>query len=265
MKNQGMEELPMRAVTIFLFCLALFGTAPALQAQEWALKTPKEVLEANIKATGGAEAWAKVKTMRLEGTMEMDSPMGGGKQQGPFVVHVKLPGYSHRELTMETPMGEVKSTMVLTPEKAWAASSTGMRRTLPARDWLDLDAANEELVLLGNDAYALTNLETDIADTGPIYVVTVEHDGKTYKRHYDQISLMLVAAERPSMQGGKEWIYYSEYREVEGLKVAHAWTSQGRVVIQQGGSGPSEHTIEIQNTLEKIAFNVPVEDALFSE
>lgn len=255
----------MRTVIITLLSLVALGMVSVVRAQDWALKTPEEVLEANVKATGGAEAWAKVKTMRLEGTIEMDSPMGGGKQQGPFVFRVKLPGYSHRELTMETPMGEVKSTMVVTPEKAWAASSTGMRRALPARDWFDLDAANEELALLTNDAYALTNLETDIADTGPIYVVTVEHDGKTYQRHYDQISLMLVAAERPSLQGGKEWIYYSDYREVEGLKVAHAWTSQGRVVIQQGGGGPSERTIEIQNTLEKIAFNVPVEDALFSE
>ncbi len=255
----------MRTVTITLFGLALLGTAPVLQAQDWVLKTPEAVLEANVKATGGAEAWNKIKTLRLEGAMEMDSPMGGEAGKGSFVVHVKHPGYSHREMTMESPMGEMKSTVVVTPEKSWMESSMGGRRDLPERDWMDLDAAKEELAILENDAYALTNLETDIVDTGPIYMVTVEHNGKTYKRHYDQLSLMLLAAERPSSRGGKEWVYYGDYREVDGLKVPHTWTSQGRIVMQQGGGGPSERTIEIRSMLEKIAFNVPVKDALFSE
>ena len=255
----------MRAVTITLFCLALLGMAPALQAQDSALKTAEEVLEANVKATGGAEAWNKIKTLRQEGTMEMDSPMGDGTMKGPFVVHVKHPGYSHREMTMETPMGEMKSTIVVTPEKSWRDSSMGGRRDLPERDWMDLDAAKEELAILENDAYALTNLETDIVDTGPIYMVTLEHNGKTYQRHYDQTSLMLLAAERPSSRGGKEWVYYGDYREVDGLKVPHTWTSQARVRIQGGGSGSSDQTIEIHSTLEKIAFNVPVQDDLFRE
>ena len=255
----------MRTVTITLFCLALLGTAPALQAQDWVLKTAEEVLEANVKATGGAEAWNKIKTLRLEGAMEMDSPMGDGTMKGSFVVQVKHPGYSHFESILDSPMGEMKSTIIVTPEKSWRDSSMGGRRDLPERDWMDLDAAKEELAILENDAYALTNLETDIIDTGPIYIVTLEHNGKTYKRHYDQISLMLLAAERPSSRGVKEWVHYGDYREVDGLKVPHMWTSQGRVRIQGGGGGPSDQTIEIRSTLEKIAFNVPVKDALFKE
>ena len=255
----------MRAVTTTLFCLALLATTSTLQAQNWTLKTAKEVLEANVEATGGADAWSTIKTIRLEGTMEMDSPMGGGgTRKGPFIVHVKLPGYSHRESTMETQRGEMKSTLVMTPEKSWAESSMGGRRDLPDQDWMDLESAKQELALLNNDAYTLAGLETDIADTGPIYIVSVEHNGKMYKRHYDQISLMLLAAERPSLRGGKEWIHYGDYKDVDGLKVAHTWASQGRIVTQ-GGGGSTERTIEIRNTLEKIAFNVPVKDALFSE
>ena len=66
----------MRVVTITLFCLALLGTAPALQAQDWVLKTPEAVLEANVKATGGAEAWNKIKTVRREGALEVDFIQG---------------------------------------------------------------------------------------------------------------------------------------------------------------------------------------------
>ena len=166
----------MRAVTTTLFCLALLATTSTLQAQNWTLKTAKEVLEANVEATGGTDAWNTIKTIRLEGTMEMDSPMGGGgTQKGPFIVHVKLPGYSHRESTMETQMGEMKSTLVMTPEKSWAESSMGGRRDLPDQDWMDLESAKQELALLNNDAYTLAGLETDIADTGPIYIVSVEH------------------------------------------------------------------------------------------
>ncbi len=255
----------MRTVTITLFCLALLGTAPALQAQDWVLKTSEDVFEANVKATGGAETWNKIKTVRREGALEMDSPMGDGTMKGSFVVQVQHPGYSHFESILDSPMGEMKSTIVVTPEKSWMESSMAGRRDLPERDWMDLDVANEELAILENDAYALTKLETEIADTGPIYIVTLEHNGKTYKRHYDQISLMLLAAERPSSRGVKEWVHYGDYREVEGLKVPHTWTSQGRVRIQGGGSGSSDQTIEIRNTLEKIAFNVSVKDALFKE
>jgi len=265
MKNQSTEEKPMRTVTITLFCLALLGTAPALQAQDWVLKTAEEVLEANVKATGGADAWNKIKTLRREGALEMDSPMGDGTMKGSFVMQVKHPGYSHFESILDSPMGEMKSTIVVTPEKSWRESSMRGRSDLPERDWMDLDVAKEELAILENDAYALTKLETEIADTGPIYIVTLEHNGKTYKRHYDQISLMLLAAERPSVRGVKEWVHYGDYREVEGLKVPHTWTSQARVRIQGGGSGSSDQTIEIRNTLEKIAFNVPVKDALFKE
>ncbi len=255
----------MRVVTIMLFCLALLGTAPALQAQDWVLKTPEAVLEANVKATGGAEAWNKIKTVRREGALEVDLPMGDEPAKGSFVLNVKHPGYSHFESILDGPMGEMKSTIVVTPEKSWRDSSMGGRRDLPERDWMDLDAAKAELAILENDASTLTKLETEIADTGPIYIVTVEHNGKTYKRHYDQISLMLLAAERPSSRGGKEWVYYDDYREVDGLKVPHRWTSQARVRVQGGGSGGADQTIEIRNTLENIAFNVPVKDALFKE
>lgn len=250
-----------RPYIVLAFLLAM---APALHAQDWALKTPEAVLEANIKATGGAAAWEAVKTLRLEGTMEMDSPMGGVRK-GTFAVQVRLPGYSHRAVTMDSPMGEMTSTIITTPDAAWATSNRGGRRTLPDRDWIDLDAAKEELALLANDAYTLTALETEIGEAGPMYVVTVAHGGTTYRRHYDQISLMLLAAERPSVQGGKEWIYYDDYREVDGLTMAHGWTSQAHLVMQRGGGSAEEHTVETRSTLATVTVNPPVQVDLFKE
>ncbi len=253
----------MRAFTIMMLGLMMLATAPVLQAQEWVLKTSKDVLEANIEATGGVEAWAGVKTMKIEANVEFDSPMGG-TNKGTYIEHIKLPGYSHRESTITGAMGQQAQTLITTPEKSWAATAMG-RRDIARRNWISLDAPKEEIALLADEAYKLAALETEIADTGPIYVVAVEHGGKTYKRHYDQISQMLLAAERPSAQGGKEWVYYSDYREVDGLKVPHSVRSEGRLMMQRGGGSPEEYTIEVRSTIEKIAFNVPVSDDLFSE
>ena len=252
----------MRVIRITMFGFILFAAVPVLQAQGWVLKTSEAVLEANIKAAGGADAWAEINTMRIDAAMEFESPMGGTRT-GTFVEHIKLPGYSYRESTLDGPMGQQNSTLVTTPEKSWAASPMG-RRDLPRNNWVTLAASKEEIALLADDAYRLATLETDIADTGPIYIVSVEREGKTYKRHYDQISLMLLAAERPAAQGGKEWVYYSDYREVDGLKVPHSLRSEGQLVVQRGGSS-EEHTIEVKTTVEKVTFNVPVDDALFSE
>ena len=254
----------MRTVMIMMVGLVLLSTAPALQAQAWALKTPEAVLEANVEATGGAEAWANVKTIRREGTLAFDSPMGGGTREGTFVEHIKLPGYSHRESSIDGPMGQQNSVRVTTPEKSWVASDQG-RRDFPRPNWVTLASAKQELALLNDDAYQLTALKTDIGDKGPMYVVSVEYEGKTYLRHYDQISLMLLAAETPNAEGGKEWVLYGDYREVDGLKIPHTWTVQGLIVMQRGGGAPEERTIEVKSTLEKIAFNAPVKDTLFSE
>ena len=61
-----------------------------------------------------------------------------------------------------------------------------------------------------------------------MYIVSVEHEGTTYLRHYDQISLMLLAAESPA----PEWL------TKQSLKVPHSWTVQGRIVMQRGGGSP---------------------------
>ena len=185
-------------------------------------------------------------------------------QPGKETKRIKLPGYSHRASNIDGPMGTQASIIVTTPEKAWYASPRGTRER-PRIDWVTLASVKEEVALLAAAAYRLAALETEVADTGPVYVVTVEHDGNTYKRRYDQNSLMLLAAERPGERGGKEWVYYSDYREVDGLKVPHSLRSEGRLVMRSGGGNPEEHTIEIKSILDKVAFNVPVKDELFSE
>ena len=101
----------MRVITLTVLGFVLLAAAPVLQAQDWVLKTAEAVLEANIKATGGADAWAKIKTMRIDGAVEFESPMGGTRT-GSFVEHVKLPGYSHRESSIEGPMGQQTQTYI---------------------------------------------------------------------------------------------------------------------------------------------------------
>ena len=49
------------------------------------------------------------------------------------------------------------------------------------------------------------------------------------------------------------------------MPLRYAVRSEGRLVMQRGGGSPEEHTIEVRSTIEKVAFNVPLKESLFSE
>ena len=223
--------------------------------------TAREVLNANLEATGGASNWAEIGTITSTGSRELDMPMGA--RESTFIKYDLYPGYSRTEETIESPMGSMEQLIVSTPEGRWTNSMMG-RRELPANTWISNESAKEELFLLSDDRVELLDLETEIGDTGPEYVLSFRYEGETYQRKYNQFTLFLTAAEAPGNDGSKNWVTFDDYQEVDGFQIPHTWESVATITINRE-DGDNTSTITVVTHLESISFNDSLSDELFAE
>jgi len=223
--------------------------------------TAREVLNANLEATGGASNWAEIGTITSTGSRELDMPMGA--RESTFIKYDLYPGYSRTEETIESPMGSMEQLTISTPEGRWTTAMGG-RRELPASTWISTESAKYELLLLSDDRVELMDLETEIGDTGPEYVLSFKYEGETYQRKYNQFTLFLTAAEAPGNDGSKNWTTFDDYQEVDGLQIPHTWESVASITINRG-TGNNTSTITVVTHLESISFNDSLSDDLFAE
>jgi len=223
--------------------------------------TAREVLDANLEATGGASNWAEIGTVTTTGTRELDTPMGA--REATFTKYDLYPGYSRTEETIKSPMGSMEQLIVSTPEGRWTDTMRG-RRELPANPWISNESAKDELFLLSDDRVELMELETEIGDNGPEYVISFRFDGETYQRKYNQFTLFLEAAEAPGNDGTKNWTTFNDYKEVDGFQIPHTWESVASITINRG-DGDNTSTITVVTHLESISFNESLSEDLFSE
>lgn len=244
-----------KSIYLSLFLVVIFSSS--VDAQDF--NTAREVLEANVEATGGSDAWKAIKSSTLKGTRVLDTPMG--ERKADFTTYNRYPGYSRTDEVIHSPMGEMEQVMVSTPEGRWT-NAMGGTRELPARSWIVSESAKDELFLLSDDRVELGSLETEIDETGPVFVVSFTFEGESYKRKYNQFTLLLTAAEAPGNDGSKNWTSYDDYREIDGFHIPHAWNSVASITINRGG-GESTSTITVVTKLESIAFNDTLSDDLF--
>lgn len=223
--------------------------------------TAREVLEAHLEATGGATAWEEIGTVTTIGTRELDTPMGA--RDATFIKYDLYPGYSRTEETIESPMGSMEQLIVSTPDGRWSSSMRG-RRELPSKKWISTESAKEELFLLSDDRVELMELETEIGDNGPEYIVSFQYEGETYQRKYNQFTLFLEASESPGTDGKKSWTTFDDYKEVDGFQIPHTWESVASITINRG-DGDNTSTITVVTHLEGISFNESFTAELFEE
>ena len=76
-----------------LFLAVLLVAAPSLMAEDLTLD---QILEKNIEARGGADAWESVKSAKIEGTMVM-----GGAMEMPVTMTFKRPNMIHFQMEMQ--------------------------------------------------------------------------------------------------------------------------------------------------------------------
>lgn len=260
----------MRPIATLTLCL-LFLTSITLAQPASQLTTPEDVLEANIEATGGRGAWDRITTSRISGTQSVSSSMGSFDLTWETVT--KYPGYA-RTKSIPTMDASFASTTVVTPERSWFTSHTGEVKDFDTEYTLPFAGPLAEISILDNKDIRLVRLDTDDHEERPVYVVTIEVDGKALKRYYDQETHLLVAAQKPNMMNtSKDWVYYDDYREVEDVMIATSTFSKTKMQIvmesdddtpqDQLMNAPREEMMEMKTTLDKIEWNVELDESLF--
>jgi len=234
----------MRAfITTCVAALILLLMSPTVStAQD--LSTPKAIFEANIEATGGG-AWNDVTTMHTVMDMVLDMEMASMLMT--MESWIIKPDYMVTKIKMlegppGMPAGAGNSTIYITPEEGWVHGFQGRQEfsSLPAaqRDQLNIATyAKDELGLLERSGAVFTLLESREVSGSMAYVIEVEGEAVA-RRFYDHDSLLLVALETNSPMGGTMMSTISDYRSSNGVKVAHAITTDF------GGMGTQKMTVK---------------------
>jgi len=238
----------------------LLGLVSTTSSQARQVATAREVLAANLEATGGAEAWRDVHTIVRSGTRVLGTPMG--ERKSAFTDYLQYPGYQRTEESIDSPMEAMEQVIVSTPEARWITVRDGVRE-LPVRQWVASDWAKDEIYLLENEGVEFGPLETETDEKGASYVVSFTFNGETYRRKYDTDTLFLTASEAPGNDGKKAWQYFSDYRDVDGFQIPHRWDTSASITINQNGE-ESTSTITVATTLEDISFNDALTNDLFA-
>lgn len=175
--------------------------------------TPKVVLDNYIKAIGGADAVAKVKTLSVTGKAEVP-----GAPQPVVITFKRAEGKFMQDVTMEG-MGSLQK-QVINGDKGYA-SGQGQKKDLTEEELKDSKmelAPFAETLLLKSSDVTVEGIES--VDGKDAYVL---QNGNT-KYYYDVTTgLKTAEAQTMEMMGQKmtQMTYYSDYKAVKGVQVAH--------------------------------------------
>lgn len=193
------------------------------QAQD--LTTARDVLEANIEATGGRTAWEGITDMHIQQEMVMEM-----QQMGVIVIATESwlvePGFMYSTVSLQegppqVPAAALERRVYKTPEGGWVESANGRQdmSELSAAEQATMGraSAKNELDLLEKADSTLALLPDDEFDGTAAYVVqsTLE-DGTPLKFFYDKDSFLLIGQE-VATEMGQTQIQIGDYREVNGV------------------------------------------------
>jgi hypothetical protein len=105
------------AVTLMLFGACLFGAPSGARAQ-----TAEQIIAANIAASGGEEAIARIKNFGNTGRISVESPLFG-KLEGTLEA-VRVPGRGYYEHVV---LGPIQQNKGWDGTRGWEQSPTGLR------------------------------------------------------------------------------------------------------------------------------------------
>lgn len=182
--------------------------------------TLDEVLQRNLKALGGAEALAAIKSYRMQGEAEIQNvpPM-------PITVEWKRPN----KIRIETSAKDFRTTQGYDGKKAWIESTQARLledSNIPAKQRAQIvRAATETLVPLSEARARGFKLELLAEDEAlgkpPIRVRLTRSDGSQDLVTVDPVTYLESARETVTSVNGEEYetlTEFSNYREVQGVR-----------------------------------------------
>jgi outer membrane lipoprotein-sorting protein len=236
-------------------CIALFFLLPALLPTSASAQTVEEVIAKVIAARGGLHKMRAIHSERVSGKISF------GEVTGPFVVELKRPLKMHMQLTVQN------QTMVRVYDgksQGWANNPFAgkMNPDVMSEEELkniteesDFDGPLVDYKSKGNQVELVGKDKVNDKDAWRLKLTTKHGDVRSYL--FDANSFFLLKWEGKRKYEGQEIpveSYFSDYREVGGLKFAFAIDS---------GSSATDITQKIR--IEKIELNPELNDAEFTK
>ncbi len=250
--------LPALACTLAAFAALEAGEAVAKQGAAAAPLTADQIVEKNVAARGGLDAWRKIQSMVWLGHLESADP---SMPRLTFTLEQKRPNKERFEISE---IGQ-KSMRVFDGAHGW--------RIKPNRDGsLDAQPYSPQDLQFAREAQGIDGPLVDYKSKGiTVESVSVEKiDGhRTYRLHVkapggelhdvwiDAKTFLDVKYDRTSYRANGEpgivSVAYRDYKLVEGL--------QSPSILEIGGGGGKPPA---KMVIEKIALNPPLEDKEFT-
>jgi len=254
--NRKSSYLSIASVLLFLVCAAPArsqvkeGTKVA-PAKDAALPSVDELAEKCAKGSGGKEAWAKLSTLVMTGTMEIPAASMTGKIE----IYAKAPNKNLQIVSLGD--GQFVQKQGFDGKVAWKSDpQLGLRQL----DGAELEETKIQSIF--DSDVRLKEIYPDMKVTGrtkvgereAYTVVTPQPGGKTVTFYFDAQTGVRIAIDSEGPEGagdaGKTSLYLEDFRNVAGIQVPY------RIRGSAGGFG-------FQIRLEQVRPNEPVDDALF--
>lgn len=200
------------------------------------ITTVQELLQATVKATGGEDAWRKIKAMELQ-----EEANGGQLGTGIISITARYPGfyrysYQHgeRDFLLQGLFVPGKSPV------SWIVMNGQERENRPPNSRSNL-FASEEMNMLYDSAWQFKPLRTEQREGKSYYVVEGRYKELTQIRYYNTASFLPERMEQETDGGIKSVSQFSDYRLTDG--VTRAWQVQREVEDPQFGNSQSSEKI----------------------
>ena len=242
------------ALFTLLLVPALIGTANAQTL------TADQVVDKYFAAVGGREAISKITSRKATGTIVVETPMGN--LTGTLEMIAKSPNKMRASMRIDLTSlggpGEMAMDQVFDGTNGWISNSMQGEQTMAGAQ---LDSAKNAYFpspLLGYKEHGMTiALEPSqkLGDRDAYVILLTPKTGAPSKLFFDKTTFLLVRtvsrSQNPQTGEDVESVSDSDdYREVNGLKVAHT--------MYQSAGGQT-----VTMKFAKIEDNVPVDDSVF--
>lgn len=234
----------------------LLGTGIACTSTLATAQTADEIAAANIAATGGEEALARIENVTSKGRVTIESPFFG-KLEGTLDV-VSVPGRGYFESAVLGPISQQKG---WNGERSWERGPMGLRMlegfehaSLAIQSFQNMFVALRRLAPAG---LAIERLEDAELNGRPHYVLGIESDGAPQLKVYldketDLVSRSTVTVSVPNLGEAPVVTDVAAYAPVEGVMLPTSMT-----IVVEGIS--TTHV-----TVDSTVVNTTVDASLFA-
>jgi outer membrane lipoprotein-sorting protein len=255
-----MTAVVRRVLAVALLAWGLSATAAT--ARLTPTETPlsaEQIVEKNLAARGGLQAWRKVETMAWMGHVQ---GAAGSMPPMPFILQLQRPNLTRFEVSAPE-----RFTRIFDGTHGWRVRPGG-NGVPEVKAFSNEEAAfsRDEFVIDGPlmdhaaKGVAVKLAGLDDIDGRKAYLLEITLPGGASRRVWvDAETFLDVRCDRPSTnpltKGAPVSVYYRDFRSVDGLLIAHT------IETRSGPAGSPSQTL----TIEKIALNPQLPTQTFTQ